>query len=67
MIVNGNKSNICQLEVVVPQGSILGSLLYIMYVNDILNSLSCSARLYADDTCLVLRDNDYFNYNRKSF
>ena len=49
MIVNGNKSNLCRLKVVVPQGSLLGPLLYIMYVIDLTNSISCSARLYADN------------------
>ena len=44
-IVNGNKSNLCRFEIGVPQGSILGPLLYTMCVNDLPNSISCCATL----------------------
>ena len=37
----------------------------IMYVNDLPNSISCSARLYADDICLVLHDNDVSQLEQK--
>ena len=38
------------------QGSILGPVLYVIYVNDIPNALNCLPRLYADDTCLVIHE-----------
>ena len=37
----------------VPQGSILGPLLFLLYVNDMPQSVKCDLFLYADDSCLV--------------
>ena len=37
----------------VPQGSILGPLLFLLYVNDMSQAVKCDLLLYADDSCLV--------------
>ena len=54
--INGIKSDVLNVKIGFPQGSILGPLLYVIYVNDIPNALNCIPRLYADDTCLVIHE-----------
>ena len=39
----------------VPQGSILGPLLFLLYVNDMQQAIDCDLFLYADDSCLVFQ------------
>ena len=45
----------------VPQGSVLGPLLFLIYVNDIADSLASVTRLFADDSSLAVssRDKNY--------
>ena len=42
----------------VPQGSILGPLLFLIYVNDMKQALDCDLLLYADDSCLLFQSKD---------
>ena len=42
----------------VPQGSILGPLLFILYVNDMVQAVNCDLLLYADDTGLIFQYQD---------
>ena len=58
VIVNGIPSDVRELHAGVPQGSILGPLLFIIYINDIVDVVSSNIRLYADDSILFsIEDN----------
>ena len=59
VIVNGQVSEWSSVTAGVPQGSVLGPLLFLIYINDIVNTVShCEIRMFADDTCLFLEVDD---------
>ena len=45
----------------VPQGSTLGPLLFLLYVNDLPNLTKTTPRLFADDTCLTVHHSNLSN------
>ena len=47
-----------KIECEVPQVSILGPLLFLLYVNDMKQAVDCDLFLYADDSCLVYQHKD---------
>ena len=51
-------SCIAKIDCGVPQGSIVGPLLFLLYVNDMKQAVDCDSSLYADDSCLVCQRKD---------
>ena len=56
--VHGKFSISADLRCGVPQGSILGPLLFLLYMNDMSQAVDCDLFLYADDTCLLFQHKD---------
>ena len=50
VIVNGTKSKEAPVISGIPQGTVLGPLLFVLYINDLLDNVTSHGFLYADDT-----------------
>ena len=53
MVVDGIKSDMLDVKAGVPQGSRLGPLLFIIYMNDIVEEIESDILVFADDTSLM--------------
>ena len=52
VVLNRKNSARVSIEAGVPQSSILGLLLFLIYIDDLTDNLSTNAKLFADDTSL---------------
>ena len=64
VFVNGVLSYEAILNAGVPQGSVLGPLLFLLFINDIADDLIRMARLFADDTSLSFSSADLAELER---
>ena len=58
VVVNGEKSDVLDVKAGVPQGSRLGPLLFIIYMNDIIDDIESDILIFADDTSLFATGTD---------
>ena len=52
MVLDGKSSQEYPVNAGVPQGSILGSTLFLLYINDLPHDVICDIAIYADDNTL---------------
>ena len=58
MVLNGPYSNYSTVKSGIPQGSVLGPLLFLMYINDLGSNIKSNIKFFTDDTMLysIVRD-----------
>ena len=58
VVVDGEESESVPVTSGVPQGSVLGPILFLIYINDLPDELSSQVRLFADDAAVYLTIGD---------
>ena len=53
-VLDGEKSDACPVLSGVPQGSVLGPCFFVIYINDMPETIKSNIRLFADDTIMYL-------------
>ena len=52
MVLNDQASSWADVKAGVPQGSILGPLFFLIYINDLSENLKSTVKIFADDTSI---------------
>ena len=58
VVIQGCRSEYLPVTAGVPQGSVLGPLLFLVYINDINSDIESTSKLFADDTSIYVSLND---------
>ena len=64
-LCHGTKSQIHTIQCGVPHGSILGPLLFSLYINDFPLQTKFSHNLFADDTVLTIKEKNIHQLQKK--
>ena len=54
VVINGSKSSWAKVTSGVPQGSVLGPVLFLVYVNELPSLVQCGIKMFADDAKLYM-------------
>ena len=64
--INGYESGLAAIDCGVPQGSVLGCLLFLLYIHDLNQAIkSCNVHHFADDTNLLCLSNSIKKLNKQ--
>ena len=55
VLVNGKPSDWCPVQSGIPQGSVLGPVLFVVYINDLPDLVESLVQMFADDTKVFRR------------
>ena len=58
VVLNCSSPEFFSVKSGVPQGSVLGPLLFLLYVNDLVNGIKFKVKFFADDTMICSVAND---------
>ena len=61
VVIQGQSSSWGKIHAGVPQGSVLGPLMFLIYINDLVDLVRSNIKLFADDTTLYLNIDDPIN------